>query len=167
MSSAAPLSRRRVLLGASAAACLCGGGARAGAEETLLTLSGLVDRGAGSDVRFDAAGLRALDWREIVTYTIWTEGPQRLAGPTLASVLEAAGARGAWLDAVALNDYRVRIPASDAGLGVIVAMERAGERMAIRDKGPLWIIYPQTEAEAQIGAHNERMIWQLREIVVR
>ncbi|WP_093250302.1 hypothetical protein [Rubrimonas cliftonensis] len=118
-------------------------------------------------MRFDAAGLRALDWREIVTYTIWTEGPQRLAGPTLASVLEAAGARGAWLDAVALNDYRVRIPASDAGLGVIVAMERAGERMAIRDKGPLWIIYPQTEAEAQIGAHNERMIWQLREIVVR
>lgn len=167
MSSTTLLSRRCALGGASAAACLWAVGARSGQCEALLVVRGLLDGGGGAAARFSAADLRALDWRDIVTHMIWTQGPQRFAGPTLASVLEAAGARGAWLDASALNDYRVLIPAADADLGVIVAMERAGEPMGIRDKGPLWIVYPQTQAEAIVGAHNERMIWQLREIVVK
>ncbi len=45
---------------------------------------------------------------------------------------------------------------------VIFAMSQNGERLSIRDKGPIWVIYPMTDNdELQDRVYNDRLIWQL------
>ena len=117
--------------------------------------------------RFDAQMLRALDWREIETHTSFTKGPQRFAGPTLASLLEAVGADGATLTARAINDYTVKIPVAHADAhDVILAMEQNGKPMRIRDKGPIWVVYPLSADETVNKPFDREMIWQLDRIEV-
>ena len=103
------------------------------------------------------------------TATPWTEGVQDFTGVRLRDLLAAVGAQGSTLALTALNDYTVEIPIADArAYDVIVAYRRNGEAMAVRDKGPLWIIYPLDQhAELRDPEHQARMIWQLRRIDVR
>lgn len=129
----------------------------------LLTVSGEITAPNGDGVaEFDRALLESLDWREIETYTSFTEGPQRVAGPTLESLLEAVGAQGSSLTAWAINDYSITIPIEHArDHNVILAMEMNGARMRVRDKGPIWVIYPLTEEQAAMRMFDGEMIWQL------
>ena len=116
---------------------------------------------------FDADMLRALDWQEIETFTSFTEGPQKFAGPTLASLLAAVEADGQKMNARAINDYFVEIPVSHANAhNVILALEMNGKRMRIRDKGPIWVVYPLSEQEAEKKPFDTEMIWQLDRIEV-
>ncbi|WP_299142499.1 molybdopterin-dependent oxidoreductase [uncultured Tateyamaria sp.] len=135
---------------------------------TILVVSGAITNHNHADhAAFDADMLRALDWVEVETFTSFTEGPQVFAGPTLASLLDAVGAQGGTLHATAINDYSVEIPAQHAQAHrVILAVERNGEPMRIRDKGPIWIIYPMTEDEARKRSFDREMIWQLDRIRV-
>lgn len=72
------------------------------------------------------------------------------------------------LTARAINDYSVEIPLADAVEGgPIVAYERNGAVMSLRDKGPLWIVYPfDSDPAYQTEAIYSRSIWQLEEITV-
>ena len=58
----------------------------------MLTVSGeiAVENALGL-AEFDIGMLRDLDWREIETFTPFTQGMQRFAGPTLASLLDRLG----------------------------------------------------------------------------
>lgn len=163
---------RRIFLALSLLAALVGGRLHAldaPAGSPLLTVTGdLTVTNAGDVAVFDLDLLRALDWQEIETHTPYTEGPQRFAGPTLASLLDALGVTSGTLLAMALNDYSVDIPVSDAGeFGVLLAVEHNGEVMRPRTKGPIWVIYPMTGTEPLSDAHGSRMIWQLNRIAVQ
>jgi len=105
----------------------------------------------------------------IETTTIWTEGMQTFEGVALVDLLAAIEAEGANLRAIALNDYAVDIPVSDAVEGgPIVAFLRNGETMSLRDKGPLWVIYPfDSSPEYQTEQIYSRSIWQLDRIEVQ
>ena len=117
---------------------------------------------AGEEAAFDRAMLEALDWVEVETHTSFTSGAQVFAGPTLASLLEAVGAQGTSLQASAVNDYTVHIPAAHAiAHDVILAMDMNGKRMRVRDKGPIWVVYPLSSAAAETRLFDEQMIWQL------
>lgn len=136
----------------------------AATDPVMLSVSGEIScTNAGDQARFDAAMLRALDWKVIETYTKWTEGPQTFSGPTLASLLASVGATGARLKAQALNDYAVELPTQDIdSYTVLLAIEHDGKPMRVRDKGPIWIIYRMgTQNAALHAAVNSRMIWQL------
>jgi hypothetical protein len=89
-------------------------------------------------------------------------------GVSLATLLETVGATGETLRAVALNDYAVEIPAGDAVAGgPILAYEMDGAAMSVRDKGPLWIVYPyDLSAEYRTEVVYARSIWQLSEVEV-
>ncbi|MEO0501681.1 MAG: molybdopterin-dependent oxidoreductase [Pseudomonadota bacterium] len=136
------------------------------AGAVVLTIYGAIDRkNAGDEAQFDREMLMELDWIEIETYTSFTSGPQRFAGPTLASVLAAVGVRGGQMRASAINDYTVSIPVSDAAQhDVILAMDVDGTPMRVRDKGPIWVVYPQSEEEAEKKNFDGEMIWQLERI---
>jgi len=117
---------------------------------------------------FDREMLTNLDWVEVDCYTSFTQGLQRFAGPTLMSLLETVGANGVMLHATAINDYSVEIPLSHAKLhGVILAMEHNGTPMRVRDKGPIWVVYPLKEREAQSKKFDTEMIWQLARLTVQ
>lgn len=136
--------------------------------EVLLTVEGNIgatNRNGAAD--FDLTMLREIGWQAAESYTDWTEGPQMFEGVPLDRLLQAVQAKGDMLRAVALNDYAVEIPASDAAeYDVLLAIRRNGEAMPVRDKGPIWIIYPQADSSTRVGAHNDKMVWQLRRIRV-
>lgn len=134
----------------------------------LLTVSGeIAHTNSEQTAQFDRTMLESLDWTEIVSFTSLTEGPQVFAGPTLSSLLDAVGARGTRLRATAIDDYSIIIPLADAAEhNVILAMERNGAAMPVRSKGPIWVIYPLSEADAAKNTFTREMIWQLYRLSV-
>ena len=66
----------------------------------------------------------------------------------------------------ALNDYRVRIPIADfRRWPVMLALKMNGQYMSVRDKGPIWVVYPNhLDPELGQDAYQARWIWQLVEI---
>ena len=139
------------------------------AGETVLTISGAVGASeTGDSWEFDMDGLKALPSASFETTTTWTEGDQRFDGVPLVVLMEHVGASGNALRAVALNDYAVSIPMTDSVQGgPIVAYLRNGEEMSVRDKGPLWIIYPFDDNDSyKTEEYYSRSIWQLDRIEV-
>ena len=123
----------------------------------------------GDAAEFDEAMLRALGETTFETTTIWTDGVQTFTGVSLKTLLDALGVEGGTLEAKALNDYAVEVPVSDAvDGGPIIAYARNGKPMSIRDKGPLWIVYPfDTNPDYASETIYSRAIWQLDRIDVR
>lgn len=137
--------------------------------EVLLTVSGAIARTNGDGVaRFDLEMLQALEPRSFTTETIWTEGAQEFTGVGLDVLLTYLGSTGSMLVTTAVNDYSVEIPVSDAtGEGPIVAYMRNGAPMPLRQKGPLWVVYPYDDkAEYRSELIYARSIWQMNRIEV-
>lgn len=168
-----PAPERRAAL-CAAAACLLAAAAAARALEqptgaVVLTLRGRVRGGNGAGVAdFDMAMLERMPQTSYSTRTPWYAQPRRFTGPLLRDVLAAADAHGSTLRMVALNDYRVDLPWQDAQqFDVIVARLLDDRPMAVRDKGPLFIMYP-FDAQPELGRaiYFNRAAWQLRAIEV-
>ena len=136
--------------------------------QVLLTVSGNIENTNGdSGAAFDRTMLEDLDWQQIETFTSFTDGPQQFAGPTLASLLSETGAEGTQLRATAINDYSVQIPMDHVEAhNVILAVDHNGKQMRVRNKGPIWVVYPMSEAEAAKKPFDGEMIWQLNRISV-
>lgn len=123
---------------------------------------------AGPAAELDLAMLQALGESEIVTDTIWTKGVGHFTGVLLKTVLDALGAEGRAIEAVAINDYRVQIPMNDATEdGPILAYALDGNLMSRRDKGPLWVIYPYaSSSDYRTEVIYSRSIWQLDRMTI-
>lgn len=133
-------------------------------EEVVLTVSGnLGQTNTPEGAALDLAMLEAMSPVVIETSTIWTEGKQVFRGVPLATLLARLEAMGTVIRATALNDYTVEIPVSDAVEGgPILAFEQNGSRLSVRDKGPLWVVYPYDSAsEYQSEVIYARSIWQV------
>ena len=63
----------------------------------------------------------------------------------------------------AANDYTVEIQAAEfETYDVIFALDIDGEILSMRDKGPIWLMYPISDfEELQKPIYNNRLIWQL------
>ncbi|MBM1689956.1 molybdopterin-dependent oxidoreductase [Sulfitobacter geojensis] len=133
------------------------------AGDTILTLTH-----SGETRTFDRPALEALGTEKIETTTIWTEGTQVFEGVSLARLAQEVDAQDGKLLATAINDYTVEIPLSDAVEGgPIVAITMNGNEMSLRDKGPLWVVYPyDANADYRTEVIYSRSIWQLDRIEV-
>lgn len=139
-------------------------------DKVVLTVTGHVARtNATGRADFDMDMLAALPQRQLVTRTPWHQGAQTFTGPLLRDVLAEAGASGSTLVAVALNSYRCEIPVEDAmQFDVVVARLHNGEPMRVRDKGPLFIVYPfDSDVRLRSERYYARSAWQLRSLVVQ
>ena len=142
--------------------------------EVLLTVGGAIGRGnaqdaAGrSEARFDRAMLEQIGLIEVNTATPWHSGVMHFEGVPLRAVLAMVEARGSNLLATAHNEYSAMLPVSDAARhDVILAMKLNGEAMTLRDKGPLFIVYPfDSDKVLQTDMTYIRSVWQLRRIDV-
>lgn len=138
--------------------------------EVILTVSGNVTAANQGDLLvFDREMLEALPVTVFTTSTIWTDGEQEFTGVALKDLLDVIGVDGGTLVAIAVNDYQIEIPVADAvENGPIVAYLRNGEPMSVRDKGPLWVVYPfDDNADYRTEVIYSRSIWQLEQIEVR
>lgn len=136
----------------------------------ILTVTGGISITNSADgAQFDLAMLESLAPVEFETSTIWTEGAQVFRGVPLERLIEAVGAEGSVIAASALNDYMVEIPFSDAVEGgPILAFEQNGKVLSVRDKGPLWLVYPYDSVSAyQSEVIYARSIWQVKRMEFR
>lgn len=140
------------------------------AETTTLTII----NADGSHHDLDANKIAALPQHTLDTKTAWTEGVQHFDGVLLRDVLAVAGlnadnAKGKMLEALALNDFRVEIPATDAfQYDVLLAQKINGKALSRRDKGPFWIIYPRDQhSELNDQRYDHRWAWQLKQIQIK
>lgn len=169
------LDRRAILRGGVvlAAAGLGGGPARAldkPSGPVVLTLRGQLRKpNDGIEAHFDMSMLEALPQASFVTRTPWYTQARRFTGPLLRDVLAAAGAHGSVLRLIALNDYRVDMPMEDPQRHDVLLARLLDDRpMAVRDKGPLFAIYPfDARPELRSATFYARSAWQLRTIDVR
>ncbi len=164
--------RRECLRAGAALVLMAAGVARALERPTgavLLTLSGQIrNPNEGSKAQFDMPMLERLPQTSFSTRTPWYSQARQFTGPLLREVLRAAGAHGTVLRARALNDYRVDIPFDDAQrFDLIVARLLDGAPMPVRDKGPLFVVYPfDAQPELRNAVYYSRSAWQLRSIEV-
>jgi hypothetical protein len=139
-------------------------------EAVVLSVTGRVGTpNAGGRADFDMAMLAALPQTSYTVETPWFTDPSKFTGPLLRDVLAAAGAKGQTVRALALNDYRVDIPWDDIERYDVVLARLLDDRpMAVRDKGPLFVIYPfHTRRELRTAVYFSRCAWQLRGLEIR
>lgn len=132
--------------------------------DAILTISGDIEMTNVADTLvLDRDMLAALPATTFETSTIWTEGVHSFTGVSLADLAAAMGVEDGQFLATAINDYTVEIPSSDAvDGGPIIAYLMDDQEMSVRDKGPLWVIYPyDSDAEYRTEVIYSRSIWQL------
>jgi hypothetical protein len=137
--------------------------------EIILTVSGAIGTTNGDGVlALDAALFATLPQHSFTTGTIWTEGTATYTGVLLRDLLAAAGTTGETVNLKALNDYQISMPAADAlEDGPLLANLSDGKPMSLREKGPVWLIFPYDDvAGYRTEQSYARSIWQLNRIEV-
>ncbi|CAG1018162.1 hypothetical protein BURC_02898 [Burkholderiaceae bacterium] len=165
--------RRRSLLCVLAAACCAvplASALEAPAGPVVLTVSGEITiRNTPESAAFDMALLQKLPQRSFSTKTPWYPEPRKFTGVMLRDLLAAVGAKGKSVKAIALNDYRVDFPVDEAVAGdAMVAYLLDDKPMAVRDKGPLAIIFPfDSRRDLRTAINYSRAAWQLKALELR
>lgn len=132
--------------------------------KVLLTLSGNIENtNEDGKAVFDVASLEKLGMVTFQTTSPWYNGRTTFTGISLQKLMDYVGAKGSLAKVTALNDYTTEIPLSDfKKYNVILAMKVNGEYMRIRDKGPLFVVYPyDSMPELNNQIFYSRSAWQV------
>ena len=136
----------------------------------VLTVTGNIHNvnGPGGSAQFDMAMLEALESHEGTMETPWTEGKVTFKGPLGRALLAAVGSAGKTARITALNDYSASVPIQDfKDHDVIFATRMDGKTMSVREKGPLFLIYPfDQDASLYNEEYFSRSVWQIKSIAV-
>jgi hypothetical protein len=137
------------------------------AGKVILTIDGKIGRhNTLGQADFDLAMLRAMPAVTIRTSTPWTEGPADFEGVLLEDVFKAVAATGQSIKAAALNDYIANVDVTTVvSAGAILAYRINGEEISLREKGPLWIMFP-FDADPALKSETiySQSVWQLRKM---
>ncbi len=118
-------------------------------------------------VQFTLADLQNLPRSGFRTTTIWTEGEQHFEGVWLKDLIDHLGFEDGVVELSALNEYMIEIDTAEiADSEALVAYMRNGELMSVRDKGPLWMVFPyDSDPKFRTETTYAHSIWQLDRIV--
>jgi len=135
--------------------------------EVIVTIKGAITAKNSPDgLLLDLDQLKALPQHSFTTSTTWTDGKATYQGVLLKDLIAAIGAYGTTITITALDDYANSLPITDAkDDGPMLAYLVDGKTMSVRDKGPLWLIYPFDDnadyRNEEVYAHS---IWQIARI---
>ncbi|ADO49491.1 molybdopterin-dependent oxidoreductase [[Enterobacter] lignolyticus] len=139
-------------------------------DKVVLTISGKIgSNGQGEPQKFSIADLEKLGVATIETTTPWYDGRMRFDGVSFNKLFDKVNAQGQTVKVVALNDYTISVPVDDLKkFNAILAYKRNGNLMPVRDKGPLFIIYPyDSSPELNNQIYYARSAWQVARIIVQ
>ena len=139
-------------------------------DKPILTVSGdITEKNSEVGAQFDRAMLEQIGMTTVETSTPWYKGSMKFEGVPLDKLMAAVGAKGGKVVAYALNDYTTEIPMEDFSKHhAILAMKRNGEYMPVRDKGPLFVVYPyDSDPELKSQTYYSRSAWQVARLVVK
>ncbi|MCP4697173.1 MAG: oxidoreductase [Gammaproteobacteria bacterium] len=140
--------------------------------EVILTVKGNIARpNSREGAEFDLPMLEKLPQKTVKTSTRWTEGTQIFQGVLVTELLSHVEAAGEKIQAIALDGYASPLlPVSDMKkYGVIMALKKNGKYLKIRDKGPIWLMYPLDDfPELKNDKLTQyKLIWHLRALEVK
>jgi hypothetical protein len=161
-----PRLSRRLFVAAAIAAAALPPLAHA-SERPILTVTGKIRD--GGTVRFDRAALEAVGLVSFRTASPWYAEPVVFEGVPLSKLMAAVGAGGERILVIALNDYSAEVPMEDlARFDPILALKRDGAYMPVRDKGPLFLVYPfDSNPELRHQKYYSRSVWQVSRLEIR
>lgn len=137
------------------------------AQKVVLTVTGQIGVGnVGKEAHFDMGMLQKLPIHRFTTNTPWDKEAVTFTGFLLRDLVTTVKGTGTTVQATALNDYKVRIPLSDATThNLIVAYAINDQPIPVRTKGPLFVVYPfDSKPELKANMYYERSIWQLKSL---
>lgn len=137
---------------------------------TILVVEGQIRNcNSGLEARLDLSMLEALPKTVVKTQNPWEAGEATYEGVLLRDLLGFVDANGTVLKITALNDFRADLSVSDTqSIGVILAYKRNGQYMPVREKGPLFVVFPFSENPSL--SNEERFaqsVWQVARITVK
>lgn len=138
--------------------------------KVILTITGKIQHtNAPGQAEFDMEMLAALPQHSFTTTTPWYPQARKFTGPLMRDVLAAVGAQGGLLVAAALNDFKADVPAEDMQRHDVVLARLIDDKpMPVREKGPLFIVYPfHTDDALRSERIYRRCAWQLKSLDVR
>jgi len=152
----------RLNIVALAVALSFGSIANAVSDDSILTLA----LAGGANAELSLADLDALPQSQFSTSTIWTKGTVLFQGVLLGDLLAAYDLNPASVEAIALNDYAITLPVAEVVAdGALLATRMDGVEMTIREKGPVWIVFPfDSDPAMRSEVVYSRSIWQLATI---
>lgn len=135
----------------------------------MLAVSGEIARTTdGRQALFDHSMLEALGVVKLAAASPLDLQPVEFEGVLLRRLLDAVGAKGDAIEAIALNNYVAEIPVDEARThDVVVAFRREGRDIPVRELGPLMILYPiAREPALDTEAVQARSVRQLARLVI-
>lgn len=122
----------------------------------------------GVEREYSVEDMRRMPVTEFSTTTPWTDGLQHFVGVPLSEFLQDVSGEYT-LHLKAVNDYSVSMSAELViNSTSIIAFERNGALMTVRDKGPFWLVFPFDDDERYLTeSMMSRSIWQLSRIEVQ
>ena len=136
----------------------------------ILTVDGAITHtNAPGAAEFDLAMLEQLGLVRLRSWTPWNEGEADFEGISAQRLMEAVGATGSTVQARALNDYESIIALADfVRYPVLLATRVDGRQLTVRNKGPIWIVYPwSAHPELDDLPTRRKSVWQLRSLRVQ
>jgi len=170
--AASVMTRRRALVWVGGATLPMKGRAQAlqpPGGTVVLSIGGRIQRtNQGDRAALDMAMLEALAQHNLTTKTPWFKQPRKFTGPLLRDVLSLVAAQGTTLRMAALNDYRIDVPSDDTRrFDVVLARLIDDKPIPVREKGPLFVIYPfDSDIALRNPLYYSRSVWQLKSIDV-
>lgn len=138
--------------------------------KVILTVTGNIEgSNVGDEAQFDRELLEAIGTHTFVTSTPYTEGQSTWRGVLLSDLLAYAGANGNELVMTAIDLYELETTREFVdGHNILLAFEKDGKRLRVRDKGPVWAIFdwdsdPSLDND-DVKAHS---VWQLKTIRIK
>lgn len=136
----------------------------------VLELTGSIEKKNRNNMAvFDIEMLESLGLQTTITTTPWDKGQVQFEGVLLSKLLDLVKAQGRTIKVIALNDYTSIVPVDDVRkYSIILALKRNGEYMPVRDKGPLFIVYPfDSHPELKSQVYYARSVWQVRRLEIQ
>lgn len=134
----------------------------------LLTITGKIRHtNQPGRAEFDQQLLESLEQHEITTHNPWFPGNNVYRGPLGRALVEAVGAdKSSRMRISSLNGFIAEIPVSDfIEYDVVFALQINGQMQRVRDRGPLFTIYPfDQHPHLNTEMHYHRSVWQVKSI---
>ena len=140
-------------------------------SKVVLTITGATARAnRGDKLAFDRPTLEKLGLISYKNSNRWYKDPVTYVGVLGSTLLKVIGIpkNATKLKLRAVNDYIIDIPLEDfERWPVMFALKLNGDYLTLRDKGPIWVVYPTHLDEALSGPeHSGKWIWQLKSMIV-
>lgn len=137
-------------------------------DDALLKILAEAETGCPETFALSDVSLLALPQQTFKTHHTWSKVADEFSGPLLADVLDQVCPKASKLKLKAINDYQVDLDFNKIKqYEPILALSVNGERLTVRNKGPIWVMIPFDKyTSVPERSLDEALVWQLSSINV-